>query len=208
MRDTLNLDAVAVSVPTGLFIDGHWRPSASGSTMAVENPATREVLAHVADADLEDAHAAVEAAAGAQEPWAQSSPRERADILRRAGELIQERGEAMARVMTAEMGKPLAEARGEVAYGAEFFRWFAEEATRIDGNFGVTPDGATRMITMRRPVGPCLLITPWNFPLAMGTRTSSSTRNSSTLSQRTSSNGPKPTMSSSLRTSSETSSRT
>jgi len=102
--------------------------------------------------------------------WAATAPRTRSDILRRAFELITARAEDLATVMTAEMGKPLAEARGEVAYGAEFLRWFSEEVTRLEGGYGTTPDGRTRMITMRRPVGPCLLITPWNFPLAMGTR--------------------------------------
>ena len=167
---TLKLGDVDVEVPTQLFIGGGWVNASDGATMPVENPATGGVLVEVADATLADAEAAVAAAGSAQLFWAKSSPRQRADVLRRAHELILERSEDFARVMTAEMGKPLAEARGEVAYGAEFFRWFSEEATRIDGSFGTTPDGSTRMITMRRPVGPCLLITPWNFPLAMGTR--------------------------------------
>ena len=165
-----DLPKVIGGVPTGLFIAGQWRSAASGRTMPVENPATREILAHVADADPADAQAAVAAAAVAQIAWAATAPRTRSDILRRAFELITARAEDLATVMTAEMGKPLAEARGEVAYGVEFLRWFSEEVTRLEGGYGTTPDGRTRMITMRRPVGPCLLITPWNFPLAMGTR--------------------------------------
>jgi succinate-semialdehyde dehydrogenase/glutarate-semialdehyde dehydrogenase len=158
------------AVPTELLIGGQWRPSESGLTMPVENPATHHVLAHVADASVADAHAAVEAAVDAQAAWAATPPRLRADILHRTYELITDRAETFAAVMTAEMGKPLPEARGEVAYAAEFFRWFSEEATRLDGSYGITPDGNTRMLVMQRPIGPCLLITPWNFPLAMGAR--------------------------------------
>jgi succinate-semialdehyde dehydrogenase/glutarate-semialdehyde dehydrogenase len=165
-----DLHKVIGGVPTGLLIAGQWRSAASGRTMPVENPATRQILAHVADADAVDAQAAVAAAAAAQNAWAATAPRTRSDILRRAFELTTARADDLATVMTAEMGKPLAEARGEVAYGAEFLRWFSEEATRLEGSYATTPDGHTRMITMRRPVGPCLLITPWNFPLAMGTR--------------------------------------
>jgi succinate-semialdehyde dehydrogenase/glutarate-semialdehyde dehydrogenase len=128
------------------------------------------VLCHVADAGPKDARLAEDAAAQAQEEWARTAPRARSEILRRAYELILERTDELAHLMTAEMGKPLAEARGEVAYAAEFFRWFSEEAVRIDGGFGTLPDGRNRMLLSRRPVGPCLLITPWNFPLAMGTR--------------------------------------
>jgi succinate-semialdehyde dehydrogenase / glutarate-semialdehyde dehydrogenase len=165
-----DLRDVVARVPTGLFIAGRWRGAASGRTMPVENPATRQTLTHVADAGPADAKAAVAAAAAAQPAWAATAPRTRSDILRRAYERITARTDELALLMTAEMGKPVAEARGEVAYGAEFLRWFSEEATRLDGSYGTTPDGRTRMITMRRPVGPCLLITPWNFPLAMGTR--------------------------------------
>jgi succinate-semialdehyde dehydrogenase/glutarate-semialdehyde dehydrogenase len=157
-------------IPTGLLIGGTWRPAADGATMPVENPATLEVLARVADAGVDDAHAATRAAAAAQDAWGTTAARRRADILRAAFDLVTARAEDIATVMTSEMGKPLAEARGEVAYGAEFLRWFSEEATRLEGGYGTTPDGSTRMITMRRPVGPSLLITPWNFPLAMGTR--------------------------------------
>jgi succinate-semialdehyde dehydrogenase/glutarate-semialdehyde dehydrogenase len=158
------------TVPTGLFIGGQWRPAGDGATFAVDNPATGRVIADVADAGIADAQAAVAAAAAAQADWAATSPRQRADILRRGYELLLERADDLALMMTSEMGKPLAEAKAEVSYAAEFFRWFSEEAARIDGSYGQTPDGNTRVLVMRRPVGPCLLITPWNFPMAMGTR--------------------------------------
>jgi succinate-semialdehyde dehydrogenase/glutarate-semialdehyde dehydrogenase len=138
--------------------------------MPVDDPATGEILCQVADAGPEDGRLAEAAAVAAQEEWARTSPRERSEILRRAYEIILSRTDELALLMTSEMGKPLAEARGEVAYAAEFFRWFSEEAVRIDGGFGTLPDGRNRMLLMRRPVGPCLLVTPWNFPLAMGTR--------------------------------------
>ncbi|MGP3989818.1 NAD-dependent succinate-semialdehyde dehydrogenase [Streptomyces sp. 3N207] len=156
--------------PTQLFIGGSWVDAADGATMPVDNPATGEILCHIADAGLKDARLAEEAAVQAQEEWARTAPRARSEILRRAYEIILERTDELAHLMTSEMGKPLAEARGEVAYAAEFFRWFSEEAVRIDGGGGVLPDGRNRMLLSRRPVGPCLLITPWNFPLAMGTR--------------------------------------
>ena len=170
--DTTHSQAAEVltTVPTGLFIGGVWRPADDGATFAVDNPATGQVIAHVSDAGITDAQAAVDAAAAAQADWAATSPRHRADILRRAYDLLLQRADDLALVMTSEMGKPLAEARGEVTYAAEFFRWFSEEAARIDGSYGQTPDGNTRVLVMRRPVGPCLLITPWNFPMAMGTR--------------------------------------
>jgi succinate-semialdehyde dehydrogenase/glutarate-semialdehyde dehydrogenase len=170
IAETGGIGSIIATMPTGLLINGEWRPSESGLTMPVENPATRQILARVADASASDAQTAVDAAVAAQPVWGATSARTRADILRRAYDLIIERADMFAAVMTAEMGKPLAEARGEVAYAAEFFRWFSEEATRLDGSYGTTPDGNTRMLVMRRPVGPCLLITPWNFPLAMGTR--------------------------------------
>jgi succinate-semialdehyde dehydrogenase/glutarate-semialdehyde dehydrogenase len=136
----------------------------------VDDPATGERLCEVADASPADGQRALDAAVAAQEAWAATAPRARSEILRRAYEIILERREELALLMTLEMGKPLAEARGEVGYAAEFFRWFSEEAVRIDGGFTRTPDGANRVLVMRQPVGPCLLITPWNFPLAMGTR--------------------------------------
>ncbi|MGW1747295.1 aldehyde dehydrogenase family protein [Streptomyces sp. NPDC002092] len=118
----------------------------------------------------QDGRLAEDAAVNAQQEWARTAPRARSEILRRAHEIILARTDELAHLMTSEMGKPLAEARGEVTYAAEFFRWFSEEAVRIDGGYGTLPDGRTRMLLSRRPVGPCLLITPWNFPLAMGTR--------------------------------------
>ncbi|WP_442816909.1 NAD-dependent succinate-semialdehyde dehydrogenase [Streptomyces sp. NBC_01445] len=163
-------ESVVASVPDGLFIGGSWRPAASGATFGVEDPSRARELRTVADAGAEDARAAVEAAAAAQEKWAATAPRERSEILRRGYELLMQRQEELALLMTLEMGKPLAEARGEVAYAAEFFRWFAEEAVRVEGGYQTSPDGKDRFVVMKRPVGPVLLITPWNFPLAMGTR--------------------------------------
>jgi succinate-semialdehyde dehydrogenase / glutarate-semialdehyde dehydrogenase len=157
-------------VPTGLFIAGQWRDSSDGSTLDVEDPSTGETLASVADATVADGTAALDAAVAAQADWAATAPRERGEILRKAFEAITARAEEFALLMTLEMGKPLAEARGEVTYGAEFFRWFSEEAVRISGRWSTAPNGATRLLTMKQPVGPTLMITPWNFPLAMGTR--------------------------------------
>ncbi len=157
-------------IHTDLFIGGDWTPAASGARFTVENPATGVPLAEVADADADDARRALQTAAAHQADWAATSPRFRSEILYRAYQLIMDRADEIAAVMTAEMGKPLADARGEVAYGAEFFRWFAEEAVRIDGDHTVTGDGNNRIVVSKQPVGPCILITPWNFPLAMGTR--------------------------------------
>ena len=157
-------------VPTGLFIGGKWRDSSDGRTLDVEDPSTGQTLASVADATIADGAAALEAAVAAQSDWAATAPRERGEILRRAFMAITARAEEFALLMTLEMGKPLAEARGEVTYGAEFFRWFSEEAVRISGRWSTAPNGATRLLTMKQPVGPTLMITPWNFPLAMGTR--------------------------------------
>lgn len=161
---------MSLNTPTDLYIDGKWTPAESGKTFDVENPATEAVLASVADGGAADADRAIKAAAAAQESWGRTAPRERSEILRRAYDLIIERTDQLAAIMTAEMGKPLAEARGEVAYGAEFFRWFSEEAVRIGGDHTTTGDGKNRIIVTRVPVGPCVLVTPWNFPLAMGTR--------------------------------------
>lgn len=157
-------------VSTGLFIDGEWVDASSGATLAVENPATGEELRQVADASASDGRAALDAAVAAQPSWGATSPRDRSQLLWRLFELIQRDKEHLAAIMTSEMGKPLAEARGEVDYGAEFIRWFAEEALRIEGDYVTPPDGKTRAVIRRRPVGPCLLITPWNFPLSMATR--------------------------------------
>uniref|UniRef100_UPI0031DC4595 aldehyde dehydrogenase family protein n=1 Tax=Streptomyces hawaiiensis TaxID=67305 RepID=UPI0031DC4595 len=161
---------VVRDVPKQLFIGGGWQDAESGRTLSVDNPATGEELCRVADASPADGQRAVEAAVAAQAAWAATAPRARSEILRRAYDLIIARTEDLALLMTLEMGKPLAEARAEVAYGAEFFRWFSEEAVRIDGGLMTAPDGKNRLLVSRQPVGPCLLITPWNFPLAMGTR--------------------------------------
>ncbi|BCI54343.1 NAD-dependent succinate-semialdehyde dehydrogenase [Mycolicibacterium litorale] len=166
---TTPTDGVA-GIPTGLFIGGRWRDACGGKFFEVENPATGEVLAAVADAGPTDADEALAAAVAAQAAWARTAPRYRSEILRRAYDLVIARQDWLAEVMTSEMGKPLAEAKGEVAYAAEFLRWFSEEAVRISGDHTTTGDGANRIIVTREPVGPCVLITPWNFPLAMGTR--------------------------------------
>lgn len=162
--------AFVAGLPVDLFIDGAWRPASDGARFDVIDPSTGDVLAAVADASVEDGDAALAAAHRAQESWGRTPPRERAEILRRAFELVTARTEDFALAMTLEMGKPLAEARGEVAYGAEFLRWFSEEAPRISGRYSVAPDGRNRLLVVQRPVGPCLFITPWNFPLAMATR--------------------------------------
>jgi succinate-semialdehyde dehydrogenase/glutarate-semialdehyde dehydrogenase len=163
-------ESVIESVPKGLLIGGSWRDGSSGETIAVDDPATGEVLTHVAAATVDDGRAALDAAVAAQAGWARTPPRDRGEILRAAFEKITERADEFAMLMTLEMGKTLAESRGEVAYGAEFFRWFSEEAARIAGRWSTAPNGATRLMTMKQPVGPTLMITPWNFPLAMGTR--------------------------------------
>jgi succinate-semialdehyde dehydrogenase / glutarate-semialdehyde dehydrogenase len=165
-----NEQAVVDAVIPRLLVGGEWRDAAAGGTFPVEDPATGEVLCQVADARPEDAMAALDAAVAAQGAWAAHPPRERGEILRRAYEAIVARADELALLMTLEMGKPVAESRAEVAYAAEFFRWFAEEAVRIDGRYAVAPNGAGRLLTMKQPVGPCVLITPWNFPMAMGTR--------------------------------------
>ncbi|PTT23029.1 NAD-dependent succinate-semialdehyde dehydrogenase [Microbacterium sp. HMWF026] len=162
--------AFVAALPTDLFIDGAWRPASTGDRFDVIDPSTGDVLAAVADASVADGDAALAAAHRAQESWGRTAPRERAEILRRAFEIVTARAEDFALAMTLEMGKPLAEARGEVAYGAEFLRWFSEEAPRISGRYAVAPDGRNRLLVVQRPVGPCLFITPWNFPLAMATR--------------------------------------
>ncbi|WP_193612562.1 NAD-dependent succinate-semialdehyde dehydrogenase [Nocardioides lijunqiniae] len=153
-----------------LFIGGTWREAASGARIEVIDPADGSVLTDVADASTEEAVEALDAAAAAQADWARTAPRERGEILRRAFDLLTERADDVAHLMSLEMGKPVAEAKGEVAYGSEFFRWYSEEAVRIHGRWMQAPAGGSRLLTVRKPVGPCLFITPWNFPLAMGTR--------------------------------------
>ncbi|KDA07102.1 succinate-semialdehyde dehydrogenase [Microbacterium sp. CH12i] len=165
-----NETALLGNVPTGLFIGGKWADATGGRTFDVHDPATNAVLASIADATPEDGIRALDAAVEAQVSWAATAPRERSDILRRAFDLVQEHKEDLALLMTLEMGKPLAEARGEVVYGGEFLRWFSEEAVRISGRYGSNPEGTGQMIVSQRPVGPSFFITPWNFPFAMATR--------------------------------------
>ncbi|HET6751787.1 MAG TPA: NAD-dependent succinate-semialdehyde dehydrogenase [Actinomycetes bacterium] len=170
MSIATNEQAVVGAVNPRLFIGGRWRDAAGGGRFPVEDPATGGTLSEVADAAAEDGLAALDAAVAAQAGWAAHPPRERGEILRRAFEAINARADELALLMTLEMGKPLAESQAEIAYAAEFFRWFAEEAVRIDGRYAVAPNGKGRLLTMKQPVGPCVLITPWNFPMAMGTR--------------------------------------
>jgi succinate-semialdehyde dehydrogenase/glutarate-semialdehyde dehydrogenase len=162
--------SVVDSVKTQLFIGGEWRDASGGATLDVEDPSTGEPLASVADATPEDAKAALDACCAVQAEWAAHPPRERGEILRRSFEALTARADDLALLMTLEMGKPLAESKAEITYAAEFFRWFAEEAVRIEGRFASAPNGVGRLITMKQPVGPCYAITPWNFPMAMGTR--------------------------------------
>jgi succinate-semialdehyde dehydrogenase/glutarate-semialdehyde dehydrogenase len=161
---------VVDSAPAQLYIGGEWRDASGGDTLDVEDPSTGETLASVADATPDDARAALDAACAVQEEWAAHPPRERGEILRRAWESISAQADDLAVLMTLEMGKPLTESKAEIAYAGEFFRWFAEEAVRIEGRYAAAPNGVGRLITMKQPVGPCYAITPWNFPMAMGTR--------------------------------------
>ena len=165
-RERTVLDAV----PKQLLIAGEWREAEGGGQLAVEDPATGETLVEVADAQPSDALAALTAAADAQPQWARTAPRDRGEILRRAFEAITERKDELALLMTLEMGKAVAESKAEITYAAEFFRWFAEEAVRIHGRYMNNTTGSGRIVTMRQPVGPCVFVTPWNFPMAMGTR--------------------------------------
>jgi succinate-semialdehyde dehydrogenase/glutarate-semialdehyde dehydrogenase len=162
--------AVLEQVPTDLYIAGKWRAAGGGGTLTVEDPSTGEPLVKVADGQAEDAMAALGAAAEIQGEWAVTAPRDRGEILRRAYEAIVARTDELALLMTLEMGKSLAESRAEISYAAEFFRWFSEEAVRIHGRYMVNTTGKGRILTMRQPVGPCVFVTPWNFPTAMGTR--------------------------------------
>lgn len=157
-------------VPAQLFIGGEWVDGSGGATIDVHDPATGAVIKSIADATVADAARAMDVAADTQASWAATPPRVRGEILRGAFDLLQERADEFALLMTLEMGKPLAEARGEVTYGGEFLRWFSEEAVRITGRYGSNPEGTGRMIVTHLPVGPSYLITPWNFPLAMATR--------------------------------------
>lgn len=163
-------DSALSSVTGKLWIGGAWRDAESQARFDVEDPATGETLAQVADGSAADGQRALDAAVAVQDDWAATSPRERGEILRRAFELVSQHSDELATLMTLEMGKSLGESRAEISYGAEFFRWFSEEAVRIAGRYSVAPAGGARLLTLKQPVGPCLMITPWNFPLAMGTR--------------------------------------
>jgi succinate-semialdehyde dehydrogenase/glutarate-semialdehyde dehydrogenase len=157
-------------VPHGLYIAGEWRAASDGGTLPVEDPATGEVLCEIADATHADADAALQAAHETFKTWRDSAPRERGDILRRAFDLMTERADELALLMTLEMGKPVEESKAEIAYAAAFLRWYSEEAVRINGRFTVNENGKGRVLVMKQAVGPCIFITPWNFPAAMGTR--------------------------------------
>jgi succinate-semialdehyde dehydrogenase/glutarate-semialdehyde dehydrogenase len=161
---------VLEGVPTQLYIDGKWRDGSESKTVAVEDPATGETIAEVADATVDDAKAALAAAAGAQAEWAAMPANERGEILRRAYEALMEQADDLALLMTLEMGKPLAESKAEIAYAADFFWWYHGEAARIEGHYGTAYNGKGRVMVLQQPVGPTLLVTPWNFPMAMGTR--------------------------------------
>ncbi|ULN34326.1 NAD-dependent succinate-semialdehyde dehydrogenase [Mycolicibacterium smegmatis] len=164
----MRIEDLISSVPTGLWIGGEERKAAS--TFNVLDPSDDQVITAVADATAEDAIAALDAACAVQDEWGATPARTRGEILRSVFEKITERADDIAALMTLEMGKVLPESKGEVAYGAEFFRWFSEEAVRIDGRYTHAPAGTGRILVTKQAVGPCYAITPWNFPLAMGTR--------------------------------------
>jgi len=164
------LDRLLPAEHRRLWVAGEWRDAEGGDTFEVVDPADGQVLTRVADGSVADAVEALDAAVAAQPEWASTPPRERGEVLRGAFELIRERAEDLALLMSLEMGKAVAEAKGEVAYGNEFFRWFSEEAVRIHGRWMQAPAGGSRLLTIKKPVGPCFFVTPWNFPLAMGTR--------------------------------------
>lgn len=157
-------------IPTGLRIGGKVRPASDGGTFEVHDPSTGGLITSVSNGTVDDARAAVDAAAAAAAGWAATAPRERAEILRRAFELMTARADEIALLMSLENGKALSDARGEVAYAAEFFRWYSEEAVRLHGEVTTAPSGANRILVLRQPVGICVLVTPWNFPAAMATR--------------------------------------
>ena len=167
---TLTESELLAKVPTQLYIAGKWVSGNGKGSIAVEDPATGKTLVEIANANASDGLAALTAADEASASWAKVAPRERAEILRRAFEIVKSRSEEFATLISLEMGKPIAEARGEVTYGNEFLRWFSEEAVRISGRYGSSPEGTGRMLVTQRPVGPAFAITPWNFPLAMATR--------------------------------------
>ena len=156
--------------PTDLFLGGKWVPASSGGRFDVYDPSTGDVIAAVADGTVEDAIAAVDAADAAAAGWAATAPRARAEVLRSAFELMTARKDELARLISLENGKALTDAAGEVAYAAEFFRWYSEEAVRAEGTVMTAPSGANRILVVQQPVGIAVLVTPWNFPAAMATR--------------------------------------
>src|SRR2546423_3358025 len=163
--------SVVEAVRPQLFIGGEWRDASERGTLPVEDPSTGETLVEIADGQPEDAEAALAAASDAQDEWAATAPRERGEILRRAYERLVERADDLALLMTLEMGKPVAESKAEITYAADFFHWFSGEATRVEGRYAIAEKAPNqRVLVMKQPVGPCVLITPWNFPMAMGTR--------------------------------------
>ena len=170
LPDALTSFGIADAVKTDLYIDGAWRPGAGGQRIDVLDPSTGQVIASVADASVEDGLAAVGAAHGALAGWAARAPRERGEILRQCWALMIERREMFARLISLENGKALPDARGEVTYAAEFFRWFSEEAVRLNGDFSTAPGGSNRIMVTHQPIGVSVLVTPWNFPAAMATR--------------------------------------
>jgi succinate-semialdehyde dehydrogenase/glutarate-semialdehyde dehydrogenase len=164
------MDGMPIGLKTELYVGGSWRASSSQRVFPVVDPATEEVIAEVSDGTVEDAIGAVDAAATAQRTWAKRLPRERAEILRSAFDLMSRDRERLARLITLENGKALADSRAEVAYAAEFFRWYAEEAVRSVGTLMQSPGSGARIMVQHRPAGVAVLVTPWNFPAAMGTR--------------------------------------
>jgi succinate-semialdehyde dehydrogenase/glutarate-semialdehyde dehydrogenase len=167
---TIALSSEAGAVPSQLLVGGRWMDASDGRTFRVDDPATGAVIAVVADGSVEDGLAAVSAAHDALPGWAATPPRQRAEVLRRTFELMTQRTEELARLIVRENGKALPDARGEVTYAAEFFRWFAEEAVRAGGNLHAAPAGTNRILVLRQPIGVSVLVTPWNFPAAMATR--------------------------------------
>jgi succinate-semialdehyde dehydrogenase / glutarate-semialdehyde dehydrogenase len=170
MAVATNEQQVLESIPTKLYIGGEWVDGSEGDTIAVEDPSTEETLVEVASGNKDDAFKALEAASAAQKEWAATSPIERGEILRRAYEAMKERADDLALLMTLEMGKPVEESKAEIIYAADFFWYYAAEAARIEGHYGTSYNGRGRVMVMQQPVGPSILITPWNFPMAMGTR--------------------------------------
>ena len=170
LPESLKSFGIEDAVKTDLYIDGAWRPGAEGKRIDVLDPSTGKAIARVADATVEDGIAAVKAAHDALPAWAAMAPRQRGEILRRCWELMMARSEMFARLISFENGKALPDARGEVAYAAEFFRWFSEEAVRLNGDFSIAPSGNNKILVAQQPIGVAVLITPWNFPAAMATR--------------------------------------